>query len=86
MEEAMPRRRRVKKGSFDGHFDELVKQFPDERAEPRRDREDGEADPDGGNIHDRFFERAWSAARNEPQRPATNSQIEKARSLADGGS
>ena len=32
MEDVMPRRRRVKKGSFDGHFDELVRHFPHEPA------------------------------------------------------
>jgi hypothetical protein len=55
----MQHRRPVGKGSFGGHFDELVKLFPgnrsdadsDERAEPKRD--------DARGAHDRLFERSW---------------------------
>ena len=53
----MPHRRRVKKNSFGGHFDDLVKHFP-EQASKRR-AADESVPEDEGNIHDRLFETAW---------------------------
>ena len=56
----MPHRRTVKKGSFGGHFDELVKHFPHDQPQTKtdepeeRDRREHEA-----TIHDKLFERAW---------------------------
>ena len=57
----MPHRRRVQKGSFAGHFDELVTHFPAEAP-----RSAGDASPGRGqelqnriDIHALLFERAW---------------------------
>ena len=56
-EETMPHRRRVKKNSFGGHFDDLVKHFPEQ---PSKDKGADEPVPkEESNIHDRLFERAW---------------------------
>lgn len=53
----MPHRRRVKKNSFEGHFDDLVKHFPEQ---PSKHKETDESAPkEERNIHDRLFERAW---------------------------
>ena len=52
----MPRKRPVKKGSFGGHFDELVKHFPNDRpakAEPQPNPK-----TDLGDVHDRLLESA----------------------------
>jgi hypothetical protein len=81
----MPRKRPVKKGSFGSHFDELVKQFPNEQPTPKADGDGKKSRSDGRHINDRLFESAWRKTR-EAQRPATNSQIDKARSPAAGGS
>jgi hypothetical protein len=65
----MPHRRTVKKGSFGGHLDDLVKHFPHGQPQTKtdeseeRDRRDREA-----SIHDRLFERAWREAREETPR------------------
>lgn len=57
----MPQRRRVQKGSFGSHFDELVKNFPHEPEKPdgeaREKRDRGDNDPK--HINDRLFESAW---------------------------
>jgi hypothetical protein len=60
----MPHRRPAKKGSFGGHFDELVPHFPDERPPPPSDDDDSDRDDDC-NVHDRLFERAWRKPRDE---------------------
>jgi hypothetical protein len=56
----MPHKRMIKKGSFAGHFDELVKVAgtePDsESAKATRNPKPGR---DGASVHDRLFERAW---------------------------
>jgi hypothetical protein len=80
----MPGKRPVRKGSFGGHFDELVKHFPDDHP-PKADDPPSKPKLDTMDIHDRLFESAWRTAR-EAHRPATNSQIESARSPAAGGS
>ncbi|MES2119299.1 MAG: hypothetical protein V4513_01825 [Pseudomonadota bacterium] len=56
----MPGRRRVQKGSFGSHFDELVNLFPDHQPQPseppaQRSRELQEK----LDIHALLFERAW---------------------------
>jgi len=57
----MPHRRRVQKGSFGGHFDELVKHFPPEnRQRPAenpavRSREL----QDRIDLHAQLFDWAW---------------------------
>jgi len=53
----MPGRRTVKRGSFGGHFDELVKNFPHEQPGTRRDSRSTDDQPDH-NVHDRLFEHA----------------------------
>jgi hypothetical protein len=56
--EEMPHRRRIKKGSFDGHFDELVKHFPGPDAKPAP----GEAErnpKERADIHAALFAGAW---------------------------
>ena len=63
----MPHRRPAKKGSFSGHFDELVKNFPPERSRPKAEGEDS-APNDDRSVHDRLFDSAWRKAR-EPHQP-----------------
>jgi hypothetical protein len=56
-EETMPHRRRVKKNSFGGHFDDLVKHFTEQ---PSKDQGTDKGAPrDDRSIHDRLFESAW---------------------------
>jgi len=59
----MPHRRRVEKGSFGGHLDDLVKNFPhkptaDDAAKTQRQDEDR-------HINERLFESAWRRPREE---------------------
>jgi hypothetical protein len=54
----MPHRRKPKKGSFGGHFDELVKHFPHEQREQPAGKAN-RASKDERSVHDRLFERAW---------------------------
>ena len=52
----MPHRRTTKKGSFGGHFDELVSQFHNEAPETK----DGKVpSKDKRHINDKLFESAW---------------------------
>jgi hypothetical protein len=55
----MPGRRPVQKGSFGGHFDELVKHFPHDEPETRKDEHRKKRDSRDANVHDRLFESAW---------------------------
>ncbi|HEY4070733.1 MAG TPA: hypothetical protein VGM04_04145 [Sphingomicrobium sp.] len=58
----MPHRRRVQKGSFGGHFDELVAQFPaEETVPPSANTPAGRAPKlqEKIDIHALLFERAW---------------------------
>ena len=61
----MPHRRTVKKGSFAGHFDELLRQFPD----PETKRREGEGrDPklqEKLDVHAALFEQAWRLDRTD---------------------
>ena len=71
----MPGRRPEKKGSFGGHFDELVKHFPHEEPSPKKNgskepRESG----DDQSVHDRLFESSWRHAREEAQRSRFSNQ------------
>ena len=56
--------RPIIKGSFGGHFDELVKHFPHDQkpAEPRDERELKEK----RDIHALLFERAWRMDGDSP--------------------
>jgi len=69
-DQAMPNRRRKKKGSFGSHFDELVTVFPDKPRRPQTNdsaREHSEADD--RHINDKLFEAAWRKAREQRLRP-----------------
>jgi hypothetical protein len=61
-EEIMPHRRRVHKGSFGSHFDELVAQFPaDEMPAPQRIDADSRSAKlqEKIDIHAWLFRQAW---------------------------
>ena len=65
----MSGRRKVKKGSFAGHLDELVKHFP---QKPRASGEKPDSHPQGQDaqqekrsIHALLFERAWQLERDD---------------------
>lgn len=61
----MPHRRPVRKGSFEGHFDDLVAQFPDaERKGSERKTKDPKL-KEKIDIHGLLFERAWQMERAE---------------------
>lgn len=57
----MPHRRRMERGSFAGHFDALVSQFPAHAAEPEgKHRRARSAElQEKLDIHAALFERAW---------------------------
>ncbi|HEX3422693.1 MAG TPA: hypothetical protein VHS33_04740 [Sphingomicrobium sp.] len=54
----MPHRRRAKKNSFGGHFDDLVKHFPEQLS--KGEGGDEGAPNDEPNFHDRLFKSAWN--------------------------
>jgi hypothetical protein len=57
----VPHRRRLQKGSFGSHFDELVNQFPADRE--KIDAAEAKAllkRQDAQSAHDRLFHRSWS--------------------------
>ena len=47
----MPHRRRIKKNSFGGHFDDLVKHFPEQASKLKMTNE--RVPKEEGNVHDR---------------------------------
>jgi hypothetical protein len=55
----MPHRRTVKKGSFAGHFDELVNQFPDPETKPGKRTKRDRTLKEKLDIHAALFEQAW---------------------------
>jgi hypothetical protein len=57
-EEVMPHRRRVQKGSFESHFDELVEKFPATDAPLPNTKRSPELQQKI-DIHALLFERAW---------------------------
>jgi hypothetical protein len=61
----MPWRRQVKKGSFGGHFDELVRHFPEHNttSESRAHQRPRELQ-EKLDIHALLFEQAWEVDRN----------------------
>jgi hypothetical protein len=65
----MPHRRKPKKGSFGGRFDELVKHFAHEPASAEAE-EAGHSKPDDpkSSVHDRLFERAWKTVGQQDDR------------------
>ena len=63
----MPHKRTVKKGSFAGHLDELVKAFePEPPSGPDKTKRKKKLRPDGMSVHDRLFVRAWKADDGKP--------------------
>jgi hypothetical protein len=61
----MPHRRPVKRGSFGGRFDDLVKQFPRREGDAQGDEADrpDASNPEERHINERLFESAWRKAR-----------------------
>jgi len=58
----MPHRRKPEKGSFGGHFDELITQFSAGEAAASRERERAKRSrelQDKIDVHAALFERAW---------------------------
>ena len=61
----MPHRRTIKKGSFGGHFDELVGHFPEHQQPAATTKDKGKRSAELQekiDIHALLFERAWSEA------------------------
>ena len=68
----MPRRRPDKKGSFGGHFDELVRVLEPEPAK-KAERPDRRAPSvEDSNVHDRLFESAWRKSREDQESRFSN--------------
>jgi len=61
----MPHRRTIRKGSFGGHFDELVKHFPHEESKVGPNMSDPNALKEKRDIHALLFERAWRMDRDD---------------------
>lgn len=56
----MPGKRPIKKGSFGGHFEELVKHFPHDARDQRTfNANDKRSLQEKRDIHALLFERAW---------------------------
>jgi hypothetical protein len=65
----MPHRRKPEKGSFGGHFDELVTKFSEEPSSRRIEQAELKSPAtEDGNVHDRLFECAWRTGRTLPDR------------------
>ena len=64
-ERFMPHRRTFKKGSFAGHFDELVTHFPHDQAKPTRRARDDRELREKLDIHAALFEQAWRMERKD---------------------
>jgi|tagenome__1003787_1003787.scaffolds.fasta_scaffold20986730_1 hypothetical protein len=66
----MPRRRQYKKGSFDSHFDEIVRHFPNDPPQPtaHQTKPKRECQRKQRSVHDLLLEKAWNHAREEDQR------------------
>jgi hypothetical protein len=70
----MPHRRTIKKGSFGGNLDELLKHLDeDETRQPhnRPDNAEGQ-ETEKQSVHDRLFEKAWHAHRESQRSPFSN--------------
>jgi hypothetical protein len=65
--QSMPHRRKPEKGSFGGHFDELVKHFPGEQLSASSEDKDVPPERDG-SVDDRLFESTWRKSRNSAPR------------------
>jgi hypothetical protein len=62
VEALMPHRRTDKKGSFGGHFDDLVKVVGTEpHVKAGKAKRRPKTPEKSANIHDRLFEGAWKA-------------------------
>ena len=72
----MPHRRTIKKGSFGGNLDELLKHLDEDRSPKPRNQPGGAETPeaDKQSVHDRLFEKSWHAARERAQRSPFSNQ------------
>jgi len=72
----MPHRRTIKKGSFGGNLDELLKHLDEDRSrKPGNLSESADApEADKQSVHDRLFEKSWHAARERSQRSPFSNQ------------
>lgn len=61
----MPHRRTRKKGSFGGHFDELVTHFPEPEPKPDDRSGDNRKLKEKLDIHALLFEQAWRMDQGE---------------------
>ena len=61
----MPHRRSRNKGSFGGHFDELVTHFPEADASPKHRAKDDRKLKEKIDIHAALFEQAWQMERRD---------------------
>jgi hypothetical protein len=68
----MPWRRQVKKGSFGGHFDDLVQHFPEHesRSSESQSHQRSRELQEKLDIHALLFERAWEIDRGGGNRSA----------------
>ena len=67
----MSGRRKVKKGSFAAHLDELVKHFPQESRASREKQDPRREDlkqRDKRSVHALLFERAWELEQGKGRR------------------
>lgn len=66
----MSHRRTIKKGSFGGNIDDLLKHLDEGgNRQPRRRPDDPERpDTDKQSVHDKLFEKSWQAARERAER------------------
>ena len=61
----MPHRRTIKKGSFGGHFDELVTHFPEADSQPEQRSKQDRKLREKLDIHAALFEQAWRVERRD---------------------
>ena len=66
----MTRRRKVKKGSFGAHLEEVVKHFPAHARESRSEppKRNAESLRETRDIHTLLFERAWQLDQADSRR------------------
>jgi hypothetical protein len=68
----MPGRRPDKKGSFGGHFDQLVQVLQPDPTQKANRLEKRAAQGEDSNVHDRLFESAWRKAREDQESRFSN--------------
>jgi hypothetical protein len=68
----MPGRRPDKKGSFGGHFDQLVRVFEPESTQKAGPSKKRAPEGEDSNVHDRLFESAWRKVREDQESRFSN--------------